>query len=191
VFHLNNPEIILWSGRKLDKNIFIQSLREETPVFVQYNVTKKEAMKQDLSRLHEMLDSISEIGAPARGTLLFCFDGWDFDKRALDEIPEVVNYIKRVVEHYPYLWYFLIPELNQHMFVSIVDRTMVRCDNFPKLQVAPGLPLNDIKRVQLDIPAATKQLNDMSSAVFAYGVEIDDPRGALDTVLEWRVTLNL
>jgi len=186
-----HPNIVLWDGRKLDKDIFIQYESEGTPVLVQYGVTKAEVRRRDYKRLCEMLDSFIEVGSAARSCLLLTFDGWDFDSRPLVEIDEVRDYIRQIIISYPQIWYFLIPELNTHFAVAQIDCTMVAHPSFPKLANAPGLPPQEQRAVQLDLSSADKQINAMSSAVLAYGMEIGDQRGALDVILKWRMSLNL
>lgn len=189
---MNNPNIIFWNGRTLKKDVFIRAKAENTQLIVQYNVTKNETTIQDFSRFRTMLDSFVVIGKPAGQTLLFCFDGYDYDKRSLAEIPEVVTYIKRVVELYPQLWYFLIPgEANSHVFVSLVSWTMYSSSLFPKIPNAPGIPPNERKLVQLDIPTADKLMESLETDVMKYGISIGDERGARVVVQQWRNTLNL
>ena len=187
---MNNPNILFLDNR-FEKEIFINAYKDNPPTITQYNVTKREVMSQNLTRFKDFTDTLTEIGKPARKTIILSFDGWDYDPRALTEIPEVTAYIKRVVDEYEQIWYFLIPELNPHIFVGMVSRTMFSSPLFPKTPTAiPGLP-NERRFVQLDIPMAEKLLNDMKKAVTEYGMSIGDERGAKAVAREWQRLMNL
>jgi hypothetical protein len=183
-------QFVLWDGRKLTKDIFIKARNDGAPVLVQYNVTKKEALKQDLSRLRKMLDSLTVIGEPARQTLILSFDGWDFDPRSLAEIPEVSAFIKQAVAEYKHIYYYLLPELNQHIFVALIPITMYGSPLFPQPPSAPGIP-NERRMVEMDVPAADREIDKLAKAVLQHGIDVDDQTGALVCIQEWRYTLNL
>jgi hypothetical protein len=178
---------VLLDGRKLTREMF----EDGKPTLVQIGMTRNEVRNQDFSRLYEVLDAISEIGRPAKSTLVLTFDGWDFDKRTLAEIPEVSQYIKRVVEDYPHIWYFLLAELTPYIFVSLVPYTMYSSPLFPKpVDTPPDLP-NEKRLVQFDLATASKQIDTLVKAVLTYGVTIKDQSGALEVTQTWRSVLNL
>jgi len=156
---------------------------------VQYNVTRKEVEHFRLDRMKEMLTSFSEIGAPARGSLLFCFSGYDDDKKSLSEIPEVTTFIKQVIKDFPCLWYFLRADgTNNHVFLAICPCTIVRS---PLLGRIADIPQGERQLVQLDLDAAGRLITDMTGALLSYGVSVGDLPGAREVLREWRETLNL
>lgn len=172
---------LCWDGKQLDKDFFIRCQASKTQIIVQFSAKLREIKSLDLSRVRVMMDSISEIGAPARQCMLFSLSGFDFDLRELAQIPEAVGFIRRVVEEFPHIFYFLHPEVNQHMFTALIPHTTLS---------APLL-IPSTKVVQLDIPAADAKLAEVSEAVTAYGANIGDERGARASIRQWRQTLNI
>ena len=175
--------IILYDGRRLHRGLF-----DGQPTLIQYNVSRKEVEQSQFDRLREMLSSFAEIGATARGSLLFCFNGWDFDERSLAEIPEVSAYIKQVLIEFPFLWYFTRIDYSQHLFVALCPCTMVSSPLFGKIA---DMPQGERRMVQLDIDAAERLFADITGAVLSYGVLVGDLPGAREVLREWRETLNL
>lgn len=180
---------ILWDGKELSKELFTNIC--EGQVIVQYNVTPDEVEWQDLSRLRVMAGSIMEIGAAARQCLLLCFSGYDFDPRALDEIPGVVRYIKQVIEEIPYIWYFLIPEFNVHIFECSVPHTVITSPFSPKIHISDAIPPTSQRLVQLDLAAADERLKRITKDVTQFGEMVGDELGARKVLSKWRSALNL
>jgi hypothetical protein len=181
-------QYILWDGRELSKALFEDA--KTTPVIVQYNVTPGEVAGMNLDRLHVMAGSLTGVGAPARQSLLLCF-AYDFDPRALDEIPEVVRYIKQIAAEIPNIWYFLMPQLNAHMFECLVPHTAITSPLFPKIRVSHEIPASDRRLVYLDLAAANKVFRDITEAVMRFGKEIGDVPGAQAVLREWHSVLRL
>jgi hypothetical protein len=101
-------------GSKLTREFF-----SNEPTLVQFGVTRREVMRGNLDRICDTLASLTAIGATAKGTLILSFDGWDYDSRGLAEIPEVSQYIKRIVVGFPHIWYFLRTDLTKRPSMGI------------------------------------------------------------------------
>ena len=173
----------------INKELFADALKNNSPILIQYMVRKNEVLRQDYSRIRSVLNVFSDAGILAAQSLVLSFDGYDSDPRELTEIEEVRKYLKNVVGEFPHVWYFLIPVPNMHVFAGLVDYTMY---SIPlKKNQQTDYPQSSEKYVQLDMISASMLVAEMESAISEYCTAIDDILIGKCVIADWRRVLNI
>ena len=54
-----------------------------------FSVSKRELLNKDYTRIENNIRVLNNAGKLAKGKIMLTFDGFDFDKREIYEIPEV------------------------------------------------------------------------------------------------------
>ena len=72
-----------------------------------FSVSKRELLNKDYTRIENNIKILNEAGKLAKGKMMLTFDGFDFDKREIYEIPEVRDYVKNIWNRCKHIFYFL------------------------------------------------------------------------------------
>lgn len=72
-----------------------------------FSVSKRELLNKDYTRIEKNIKILNEAGKLAKGKLMLTFDGFDFDKREIFEIPEIREYVKNIWDKCKHIFYFL------------------------------------------------------------------------------------
>jgi len=140
-----------------------------------YDVSKKEIVKCNISKvvdlINDMKNTMSFKGSNEK--LNICFSGYDDDPREIYNIPEIREYMKKLVTTKPYLPYFLTKEKNTRVLIMscICDVEVLRTENginnlsirMPKDMseiIIAGLILS-AQQHGLDIPEMRESMRDM------------------------------
>ena len=176
---------------KLEKEFFIKAQSENSLVLVGCAITVEETKKMDTTRIKRMLQKLARIGAPARASLMWTFDGYDEEPVTLAEVPLVVDYVKKVVDEHPEVIYYCNPELNSYIFTCICNCTMYTSPALPKPPYTPPRFPNDTRIIQMDLPEINTLINSLEASVVKHGTKIGDKFGAQQCMKEWRQLMNL
>ena len=141
-----------------------------------YEIEKDEVESEDFDRLDGFMETLKMYGASARQKVWFTFSGYDDDKRELVFIPEVVQFIKTLLNRHPYFWYFAIP-YNSECFYLVVflqkDSTVATIPLVQKFYIK-----QDVELIQRFISVLAMNLN-------IFGEEIDDIKGSAECLKLW------
>ena len=72
-----------------------------------FSVSKRELLNKDYTRIKNNIKILDDAGKFAKGKMLLTFDGFDFDKREIYEIPEIREYVKNIWDKDKHIFYFL------------------------------------------------------------------------------------
>lgn len=72
-----------------------------------FSVSKRELLNKDYTRIEKNIKILNEAGKLAKGKMMLTFDGFDFDRREIYEIPEIREYVKNVWDKCKHIFYFL------------------------------------------------------------------------------------
>lgn len=92
-------------GYELPNN---ESLEEiDTIVF---SISKQEIKSKNIDRIKDLTLKLTSMKTNARGKLLLTVSGYDFEEREIYQIPEVREYMMKIINDCPYFIYFLTTE---------------------------------------------------------------------------------
>ena len=127
-----------------------------------FSVSKRELLNKDYTRIENNIKILNEAGKLAKGKMMLTFDGFDFDKREIYEIPEIREYVKNVWDKCKHIFYFLTALDNNR---SIIFACL---NNFECL-----IRIGDIRR-QLHIIFDEEIKNETIDGMLKFGLKIND-----------------
>ena len=127
-----------------------------------FSVSKRELLNKDYTRSENNIKILNEAGKLAKGKMMLTFDGFDFDKREIYEIPEIREYVKNVWDKCKHIFYFLTALDNNR---SIIFACLNNFECFSRI--------GDIRR-QLHIIFDEEIKNETIDGMLKFGLKIND-----------------
>ena len=127
-----------------------------------FSVSKRELLNKDYTRIENNIKILNEAGKLAKGKMMLTFDGFDFDKREIYEIPEIREYVKNVWDKCKHIFYFLTALDNNR---SIIFACLNNFECFSRI--------GDIRR-QLHIIFDEEIKNETIDGMLKFGLKIND-----------------
>ena len=127
-----------------------------------FSVSKRELLNKDYTRIENNIRVLNNAGKLAKGKIMLTFDGFDFDKREIYEIPEIREYVKNVWDKCKHIFYFLTALDNNR---SIIFACLNNFECFSRI--------GDIRR-QLHIIFDEEIKNETIDGMLKFGLKIND-----------------
>ena len=127
-----------------------------------FSVSKRELLNKDYTRIENNIRVLNNAGKLAKGKIMLTFDGFDFDKREIYEIPEIREYVKNVWDKCKHIFYFLTALDNNR---SIIFACLNNFECFSRI--------GDIIR-QLHIIFDEEIKNETIDGMLKFGLKIND-----------------
>lgn len=127
-----------------------------------FSVSKRELLNKDYTRIENNIKILNEAGKLAKEKMMLTFDGFDFDKREIYEIPEIREYVKNVWDKCKHIFYFLTALDNNR---SIIFACLNNFECFSRI--------GDIRR-QLHIIFDEEIKNETIDGMLKFGLKIND-----------------
>ena len=127
-----------------------------------FSVSKRELLNKDYTRIENNIKILNEAGKLAKRKMMLTFDGFDFDKREIYEIPEIREYVKNVWDKCKHIFYFLTALDNNR---SIIFACLNNFECFSRI--------GDIRR-QLHIIFDEEIKNETIDGMLKFGLKIND-----------------
>lgn len=127
-----------------------------------FSVSKRELLNKDYTRIEKNIKILNEAGKLAKGKMILTFDGFDFDKREIYEIPEIREYVKNIWDKCKHIFYFLTALDNNR---SIIFACLNNFECFSRI--------GDIRR-QLHIIFDEEIKNETIDGMLKFGLKIND-----------------
>ena len=83
-----------------------------------FPITKIEVKNSDTKRAFRQIEEFKKAGKKLKNSVMITFN-YDDDSREVWEIPEVVQYMRLLYEHYPEIFYFL--EIGSYNFATFIN----------------------------------------------------------------------
>ena len=126
------------------------------------SVSKRELINRDYTRIEKNIKILNDAGKLAKGKMMLTFDGFDFDKREIYEIPEIREYVKNIWDKCKHIFYFLTALDNNR---SIIFACLNDFECFSRI--------GDIRQ-QLHIIFNEEIKNKTIDGMLKFGVKIND-----------------
>jgi hypothetical protein len=81
---------------------------------VVYQISKEYVLSQNIKPIEKLILSMLKYKDQVRGNLILQFDGYDSVPDEIYEIPEIRSYVSKVVQRFPYIFYYLSQLDNLH-----------------------------------------------------------------------------
>lgn len=109
--------------RELITENFIKEAIQDNNI-IHWVITKEDIKNNNYSKILKLLKILSDEGIRSRGKLGISFYGYDNNPKDVYEINEIRNYVKKLFNKYPYIFYFLTNYDNSLtvIFLCIYDR---------------------------------------------------------------------
>ena len=142
-----------------------------------YEIFREEVECSDYTRFDNFMAKLKSFRTIPKQKVMFSFAGYNDDKRELINIPEAVHYAKRLIEQYPYFWYYAIT-INSEFFVlaDLFDDT-----NYTIVS-------NDARQkfyIKQDKESIQHLIRKMGAALEKFGEQLKDTEGALEAFKLW------
>lgn len=165
--------------------------------FYLYDVTQKELQNQDLDEIICYMELLIEKKRRAFQKAAISFQGYDDVTTEVYEVPEVRQFIQKLFEKYPYLFYFMNPDsyAPKYLMLCLVDFFAYFNGEKPNADEILEKIWNQKKLPNVDItfkvPENFRVL--IVDSLLDFGKKIGDVQGAVKTVqyLKNEVFVNL
>lgn len=114
--------MIVIKREHLTENYIKEIVKEDN--IIHWVVSKKDIKNNNYSKILKLLKFLSDVGIESKNKLSIGFYGYDNGTRGIYEGDEIWNYVRKLVNKCPYIFYFLTSyndSLNL-VFVSLFDR---------------------------------------------------------------------
>ena len=141
------------------------------------NISKKEVLNMDTSGLTTLLKKLTindEMIKKSESKLSIFIDGYNHDSREIYEIPEVVDWMKKVFEDFKYWGYFLDMRKDFRKFTGLRLFILCLCDS----KIIKTNENNTIKSIEYNV----KQSLDIMQKIFGWLNEFTDKFNIADEI---------
>jgi len=89
----------------LSENVTIKTILKYN--YVMHNIDKQDIINQNFKSTLNIIKKFEQAGKQGKDKLLLLFYGYDNVREEIYEIPEIRNYVKKLIKKIPHLFYFL------------------------------------------------------------------------------------
>lgn len=124
--YLKNHPFNTGSTRVCSYNEELKGLHQGT--LICFGISRKDIERGHLQKYLQIIDQLDKKKGSFAGKVIFQFDSFDFDPRELHQIPEVRNWVKRLVKNKPHIFYYLcdFSETLLLCFLCLTDTKVVK-----------------------------------------------------------------
>ena len=141
-----------------------------------YEIMRNEVESKIYTRIDKLMSKLIQLRSLPRQKILITFAGYDFDKRELIEIPDVVLYTQTLIKQHPYFWYYVVPSTPFFTMAMTIDLNNYRYVAFDTVRMFA---------MEADRKATIRLVKNMSSEIQTFGKSINDVSGANDSLSKW------
>lgn len=103
-------------------------------VLIQFFILREEVKKMDITRAAEQLAQLRLAGKKAKNCLMLIFTGYDSDEREIHQIPETREYLRKLLQEFPELFYFL--HIESYTFAIVTNSVFIKQAEVTKAEQA-------------------------------------------------------